>query len=152
MTRKPATTPPPTDAAAAFETLRQEISLQRAAIQGLTAAKEALPDYSLTLRDIASRLGKVEEQIEGIAEKPAMRLTPRTITLEIHEALMSFRADDSKTVGEARDTLARTLGHVEGMIKQRRSTDEQNWWVTWAATGGLLCGMFLSLVCVTLWA
>jgi hypothetical protein len=36
------------------------------------------------------------------------------------------------------------------MIKQRRSTDEQDWWVSWVATGGLLCGMFLALVGVVL--
>lgn len=124
--------------------------MQRTAIQGLTAAKEALPDYSLTLRDIASRLGEIEEQIEIINQKPAMQLTPQTITIEVHEAVMSYRADDAKSIGEARDTLARTLGRVEGMIKQRRSTDEQDWWVTWGTTGGFLCGMLLALVGVIL--
>lgn len=150
MTQKPVRTPPAADAAKAFEELRHEISLQRTAIQGLTSAKEKLPDYLPTLRDIASRLGQMEEHIKSIDGKPAMQLTPRTIAMELHEALMSFRADDSKTLGEARDTLARTLGRVEGMIKQRRSTDEQNWWVTWAGTGGLLCGAFLALVGVVL--
>jgi len=150
MTQKPARTPPAADAAKAFEELRREISLQRTAIQGLTSAKEKLPDYLPTLRDIASRLGEIEEQIESINQKPAMRLTPQTITVEIHEALMSYRADDARSIGEARDTLTRTLGRVEGMIKQRRSTDEQNWWVTWAGTGGLLCGAFLALVGVVL--
>lgn len=150
MTQKPARTPPAADAAKAFEELRREISLQRNAIEGLTSAKEKLPDYLPTLRDIASRLGEIEEQIESINQKPAMRLTPQTITVEIHEALMSYRADDARSIGEARDTLTRTLGRVEGMIKQRRSTDEQNWWVTWAGTGGLLCGAFLALVGVVL--
>ena len=150
MTQKPARTPPAADAAKAFEELRREISLQRTAIQGLTSAKEKLPDYLPTLRDIASRLGEIEEQIESINQKPAMRLTPQTITVVIHEALLSYRADDARSIGEARDTLTRTLGRVEGMIKQRRSTDEQNWWVTWAGTGGLLCGAFLALVGVVL--
>lgn len=146
MTQKPARTPPAADPAKAFEELRHEISLQRTAIQGLTSAKEKLPDYLPTLRDIASRLGQMEEQIESINQKPAMRLTPQTITMEVHEALMSYRADDAKSIGEARDTLTRTLGRVEGMIKQRRSTDEQDWWITWAGTGGLLFGSFLALI------
>ena len=148
MTQKPARTPPAADPAKAFEELRREISLQRTAIQGLTSAKEKLPDYLPTLRDIASRLGEIEAQIESINQKPAMQLTPRTIAMEIHEALMIYRADDAKSIGEARDTLARTLGRVEAMIKQRRSTDEQDWWVTWAATGGLLLGSFLALISV----
>ena len=146
MTQKPARTPPAADAAKAFDELRCEISLQRTAIEGLTSAKEKLPDYLPTLRDIAARLGAIEEHIKSIDGKPAMQLTPQTITVEIHEALMSYRADDAKSVGEARDTLTRTLGRVEGMIKQRRSTEEQDWWVTWAATGGLLFGSFLALI------
>jgi hypothetical protein len=146
MTDEPAQTPHAADAANAFEGLRREISLQRSAIEGLTAAKDKLPNYAPTLRDIDSRLGQMEKLIESINEKPAMQLTPQTITVEIHEALMRYRADDAKSIGEARDTMARALGRVEGMIKQRRSTDEQNWWVTWAATGGFLSGLFLALI------
>jgi len=150
MTQKPAPTPPPTDAAEAFEGLREEISLQRTAIQGLTAAKDNIPDYSLTLRDIASRLGRMEKQLESINEKPAMRLTPLTVAAEIHEGLITYRAEDRKAIGEARDALGRSLGRVEGMIKQRRSTDEQDWWVIWGTTGGLLIGAFLILIGVAL--
>ncbi|MGQ0280436.1 hypothetical protein [Sphingopyxis sp. P1IMeth2] len=146
MTDEPAQTPHAADAANAFEELRREISMQRSSIEGLTAAKDKLPNYAPTLRDIDSRLGQMEKLIESINEKPAMQLTPQTITVEIHEALMRYRADDAKSIGEARDTMARALGRVEGMIKQRRSTDEQNWWVTWAATGGFLSGLFLALI------
>ncbi|MGN6594752.1 DUF6118 family protein [Sphingopyxis terrae] len=146
MTDEPAQTSPAADAANAFEELRREISLQRSAIEGLTAAKDKAPDYAPTLRDIAARLGQVETLIECINEQPAMRLTPQSITVEIHEALMRYRADDAKSIGEARDTMARTIGRLEGMIKQRRSTDEQDWWVTLAATGGLLSGLFLALI------
>lgn len=152
MTQEPAPNTPASDAAKAFEELRREISLQRSAIEGLTAAKDKLPDYSLTLRDIASRLDQVEQTIESINEKPAMRLTPRTIATEMHEALMSYRAEDGKAIGDARDALARSLGRVEGMIKQRRSTDDQGWWVTWAGTGGLLLGALLTLIGVAVWS
>lgn len=146
MTDEPAQTPHAADAANAFEELRREISMQRSSIEGLTAAKDKLPNYAPTLRDIDSRLGQMEKLIESINEKPAMQLTPQTITVEIHEALMRYRADDAKSIGEARDSMERTIGRVEGMIKQRRSTDEQNWWVTWAATGGFLSGLFLALI------
>lgn len=152
MTQKPArTTQQPADAATAFEDLRREISLQRTAIEGLTAAKDKLPDYSLTLRDMASRLGQLEKQVESINERPAMQLTPLTIATEIHEGLITYRADDRKIVVDACDALARSLGRVEGMIKQKRSNDEQDWWVTWAAAGGLLCGAFLTLVAIAAW-
>lgn len=146
MTQKPARTPPSNDAAEAFEDLRKAISMQRSAIEGLTAAKDKLPDYSNTLRDLASRLGQIEKQVQSINERPAMRLTPLTLAAEIYEGTTVCRAEDRKTIGEARESLARSLGQIEGMIKQRRSNDEQDWWVTWAATGGLLVGMFVALI------
>ena len=153
MTQKPARTArQPADAATAFEDLRREISLQRTAIEGLTAAKDKLPDYSPTLRDMETRLGQLEKQVESINERPAMQLTPLTIATEMHEALMTFRADDRKILMEACDVLSRSLGRVEGMIKQKRSNDEQDWWVTWAATGGLLFGTFLTVIGVAVWS
>lgn len=153
MTQKPArTATQPADAATAFEQLRREISLQRTAIEGLTAAKDKLPDYSLTLRDMETRLGQLERHLESINERPAMQLTPLTIATEMHEALMTYRADDRRIIVEACDALARSLGRVEGMMKQRRSTDEQDWWVTWAGMGGLLCGAFLTLIGVAVWS
>ncbi|MBE1526722.1 hypothetical protein GGC65_001178 [Sphingopyxis sp. OAS728] len=152
MTQKPArTAQQPADAATAFEDLRREISLQRAAIEGLTAAKDKLPDYSPTLREMASRLTKMEEWLASIDDRPAMRLTPLTIAMEMHEGLITYRADDRKIVVDACDALARSLGRVEGMIKQKRSNDEQDWWVTWAGAGGLLWGTFLTLVGIAVW-
>lgn len=142
----------PADAATAFEDLRREISLQRTAIEGLTAAKDKLPDYSPTLRDLEARLGQLEKHVESINDCPAMQLTPLTIATEMHEGLIAYRADDRKILLEACDALARSVGRVEGMIKQKRSNDEQDWWVTWAATGGLLLGAFFTLIGVAIWS
>lgn len=152
MTQKPARTArQPADAATAFEDLRREISLQRTAIEGLTSAKDKLPDYSPTLRDMETRLGQLEKHVQSINEHPAMLLTPLTIATEMHEGLITYRADDRKILVEACDALARSLGRVEGMIKQKRSNDQQDWWVTWAGTGGLLFGAFLTLIGVAVW-
>lgn len=153
MTQKPArTAKPPADAATAFEDLRREISLQRAAIEGLTAAKDKFPDYSPTLRDMETRLGHLEKHVESINQRPAMQLTPLKIATEMHEGLITYRADDRKILVEACDALARSLGRVESLIKQKRSNDEQDWWVTWAATGGVLFGAFLTLLGVAVWS
>ncbi len=146
MTRKITRTPPANDAAQAFEDLRKEISLQRSAIEGLTAAKDKIPEHSQTLRDTAQRL----DQVESIDQRPAMQPTPLTLAAESFEASRSFGAEDRKSVGEAREALARELDRVEGMIKQKRSTEEPDWWVTWAATGGLLIGAFPMLIGVAL--
>jgi hypothetical protein len=150
MTQKPTRTSPSNDAAKAFEDLRWEISLQRTAIAGLTAAKDKLPDYSLTLRAMEGRLDRMDERLLSIDQQPAMQLTPLTLAAEMFEASKTCRADDRKAIGDARDALARSLGLVEGMIKQRRSNDEQDWWVTWAATGGCLFGAFFALIGVAI--
>jgi hypothetical protein len=150
MNQKPTRTSPSTDAAKAFEGLRREISLQRTAIEGLTAAKDKLPDYSPTLRAMDERLDQMDERLHRIDQHPAMRLTPLTLAAEMFEASKTCRADDRKAIGDAREELARSLGRVEGMIKQRRSNDEQDWWVTWAATGGLLIGAFFALIGVAM--
>lgn len=152
MTGKSAPASPPSDASTAFEDLRREISLQRNAIEGLTAAKDRLPDYSSTLRDMAARLTKMEDRLASIDDRPAMKLTPLTVAAEMHEGLIKYRADDRKIVLDTCDALARSLGRVEGMIKQTRSNDEQDWWVTWAGTGGLLLGTFLTLIGVGVWS
>ena len=149
MTEKRTRSPTPSNnAAEAFDELRTQVSLLHAAIEGLTAAKEKMPDYSPTLRKIEARLDNIDQHVESIRDKPAMRLTPLALAAESHEASRAYGAEDRKSVGEARAELSRSLGRVEGMIKQRRSTDEQDWWVTWAGTGGLLCGAFLTLVSI----
>lgn len=149
--KRPRSTPASNNAAEAFDKLRDEISLLHAAIEGLTSAKEKMPDYSPTLRNMAARLDRIDQQIESIHDKPAMRLTPLTLAAESHEASRSYGAEDRKSVGQAREELARSLGRVEGMIKQRRSTAEQEWWVTWVGTGGLLCGALLALLGAAAW-
>jgi hypothetical protein len=80
-----------------------------------------------------------------------MHLTPEALAARVADAAIAVRAEDRKAIGDAREALARSLGRVEGMIKQKRANAEQDWWVTWAATGGLLCGAFLTLVGVAAW-
>lgn len=116
-----------------------------AAIVGLTAMREKIPDYSETLRTMQARLDRIDQWHAHIADKPALQLTPAVMADEFGKRAVEVRAEDRKTIGEAREALARSLGRVEGMIKQRRSTAEQDWWVTWAGTGGFLCGTLFAL-------
>lgn len=80
----------PRSAAEAFDKLRDELSRLHAAVEGLTAAKEKMPDYSPTLRDMAARLDHIDQRIESIHDKPAMRLTPLTLAAESHDASRSL--------------------------------------------------------------
>lgn len=136
----------PGDAIEAFEKLRREVSLLTSAMEGLTAAKEKIPDYTPTLREVARHLEQIDKQIATMNAKPGIRLTPEAIAVQLANAATTVRAEDRAAIGEAREALARSLGRAEGMIKKGRSTQEQDWWTSWAATGGLLLGAFFTLI------
>lgn len=129
-----------------LEEILQSHAMLHAAIVGLTAIREKIPDYRETLRAMQSRLDDMDTRLGRIEAKPALQLTPAIMADEFGKRAVEVRAEDRKSIGDARDALARSLGRAEGMIKQRRSTDEQDWWVTWAAMGGLLCGALFALV------
>ena len=136
----------PRDAIELLEEILQSHAILHAAIVGLTAIREKMPDYSETLRVMQALVDEIEARLGRIEAKPALLLTPAIMADEFGKRAVEVRFEDRKTIGEARDALARSLGRAEAMIKQRRSTEEQDWWVTWAAIGGLLCGAFLALV------
>lgn len=136
----------PRDAIELLEEILQSNAMLHAAIVGLTAIREKIPDYSETLRVMQARLDSMESRLGRIEAKPALQLTPAVMADEFGKRAVEVRAEDRKTIGEARDALARSLGRAEAMIKQRRSTAEQDWWVTWTGTGGLLCGALLALL------
>lgn len=136
------------DAIDAFEGLREEMSLIVAAVKGLTAAKEKTPDYEPTLREIIRFLHDIEKRLSSMEAKPAMKLTPAVMADEFGKRAVEIRAEDRQAINSAREALARSLGHVEGLMKKGRSTAEQQWWVTWAATGGALVATFMTLIVV----
>src|SRR3546814_5175134 len=82
------------------------------AIEGLTAAKDKLPDYSLTLRAMDERLDRIDERLHRIDQHPAMQLTPLTMAAQMFEASKTCRAEDRKAIGDGREALARPLGQV----------------------------------------
>lgn len=139
---------PEAEAIDILEGLRQEMSLMVAAVKGLTAAKDKIPDYEPTLREIIRLLGDIDKRLGSVEAKPAMILTPAVMADEFGKRAVEVRAEDRQAINYAREALARSLGHVEGLMKKERSTEEQQWWVTWATTGGALIATFLTLVVV----
>lgn len=139
---------PEADAIDILEGLREEMSLMVAAVKGLAAAKEKIPDYAPTLREIIRFLDDIDKRLGRVEAKPAMMLTPAIMADEFGKRAVEVRAEDRVAISSAREALARSLGQVEGLMKKSRSTEEQQWWVTWAATGGALVATFLTLVAV----
>ncbi len=129
--------------AAAFEELRREVSLARAAVEGLTAARERIPDYSVTLAQIAERLKATVATVDRIEKAPAVSLSPDAMTAEIVRAGTAARAADMRLIHEARDMLSRSIGQVDGIVKRGLGVDQQRSKTIWAAAGGLFAGILI---------
>jgi hypothetical protein len=139
------------EAIALLEENLQSHAVLHAAVVGLTAMREKIPDYSETLRAMQARLDAIDVRLGRIEAKPAMQLTPAVMADEFGKRAVEVRAEDRKSIGEARDALWQSVGRADGIMKRLRSTAEQDWWVTWAGMGGLLFGAFLALIGVAAW-
>ncbi len=124
--------------AAVFEELRREVSLTRAAVEGLTAARERIPDYSVTLAQIAERLEATAATVDRIEKAPAVSLSPNEMTTEIVQAGSAARAADARLLNEARDALSRSIGQVDGIVKRGQAVDRQLRQQVWT---GAVCGL-----------
>ena len=114
------------ETALAFEDLRAEISLLRRAVEGLTAARERMPDYTPTLGSMMAQLKTTQEALQRIEHSPAVALTPIELTKEIVQAAANARADDARKLDEARDAIARSIGKVDGIVERGQSVEGQS--------------------------
>lgn len=133
--------PPIEDIAAAFEGLRREVSLTRSAVEGLTAARERVPDYSVTLGKITETLTQNAAGIGRIEASPAVRLTPAALSQEISKASTSAREDDARRLDAAHEALVRSIGRIDGIVERGQAADRQLRRLIWTAAGGSLVGI-----------
>src|SRR3546814_12341550 len=86
---------PETDPAVqAFAQLGGKVDLLEAAVTGLTAKREAAPDYSQTLGEISALLEEMDAALPDFARSPAMTLTPAYMDARIAAAGPKARAQD----------------------------------------------------------
>lgn len=125
MTDESAQTAPANDPAIAFEELRRAVSLTRAAIEGLTAARERIPDYSDTLGEMLAVQKGSDERLSRIERSPAISLSPATMAAEIVKASEAARAADQKQMHEVRDEMLRAIGRIDTMVDHGRAAHHQ---------------------------
>jgi hypothetical protein len=87
--------------------------LPEAAIAGLAAKREAAPDYSETLGEIATRLNAMRDAIRTLAGRPAMQIKPDAMAEQIAAAGTMARAEDSAVIKKARDRIDTAASHRE---------------------------------------
>src|SRR3546814_10830521 len=124
------------DPASAFEALRGEISLLRRAVEGLTAERQAAPNYKPTLAAMAERLAAIEHS-------PAMRLTPKDMRAEVVQVAEQASAKARDTIARTSARLSVSLGKVDGLIERAWTADKQNRWRTGTGIAGLFGGILL---------
>lgn len=134
---------PEDDVTRAFDALRGEVNLTHRAVEALTAAHERMPDYSVTLGQMAKALNEVGDSIVRIERSPAVRLSPAALTSEIVKASAAARAEDHALLRETRDVLTRAIGRVDGIVERGQAADCQTRRLIWVGAGGALVGMLL---------
>ena len=137
---------PADDITEAFEALRGEVSLTRRAVEGLTAARERVPDYSATLGKMADALKQAAEGIDRIERSPAVRLSPAALADDIRKASTDARAEDHALLRATRDALMRSIGRVDGIVERGQAADRQLRRLIWTGSGGALGGMLLMTI------
>ena len=146
MTDDPTQTTPIEEFTQGFEALRGETSLIRAAVEGLTAARERLPDYSTTLGEMAEALKGAADGIDRIERSPAARLSPATLTVAIVKASVDARAEDRALLQETRDAMSRSIGRIDGIVERGQAADRQMRRLLWASTVGAIAGILFTAI------
>jgi hypothetical protein len=116
----------PSFAAQAFAELRGEISLLRRAVERLTDERTAQPEYAPTLEVIAKRVEDVCIWAQRVSEKPALKLTPESLSHEIASVATSSRAQDQQLLERAAVAMEAAGDRIDVMIARSRSVVEQD--------------------------
>ena len=114
-----------------------------AAVEGLAAARECVPDYSVTLAEMFETLKESRAGIDRLEQSPAARLSPASLTKEIVKAAADARAEDRAILQQYRDTMSGSIGTLDGMIKRGQATDRELRRLFWSAAAALLVGVLL---------
>ncbi|WP_010189117.1 DUF6118 family protein [Sphingomonas sp. PAMC 26605] len=132
-------------AALAFVQLGREVSLLRAAIEGLTAAREFAdtPDYEPTLARTEKVLAALVRQIDAMSKSPAMMLTPEEMGQRLNAAVTDAVRELRHQIGTTDTMLRNVAGSLSDRLGSARRGDEQNRLLLWTGLGGLVLGVLL---------
>lgn len=146
MTDETTQTAPADDPAIAFEELRRAVSLTRAAVEGLTAARERIPDYSDTLGEMLAVQKGADARLGRIERSPAISLSPAAMAAEIVKASEVARAADQKQMHEVRDEMLRAIGRIGTLVDHGRAAHQQRRLLISTGIGAAAGAIFLMAV------
>jgi len=132
-------------AAEAFSRLEREMALMRRAVEHLAAEKAdiTIPDYTITLGEMAQYLNQAQQELKAIAARPTLKLTPKDLAQHIDEAARMVRRSDHEELRGARERYDRAAHALNGVVATVQTADEQRRHLLWAVGGGGLAGCLL---------
>jgi hypothetical protein len=122
-------------ATAAFARLEGEVGV----VRRLVAAN----DQSATLGEIITRLDGMRDAFNVLARRPAMKLTPDEMAVQIVAAGETARKADGATIAQARDRIDTASRQMARLIGTAATIREQRRRLVWAAGGGALAAAML---------
>ena len=133
------------DPVAAFEQLRGEVALLRRAVEGLTAAREAIdiPDYEPTLARTEKVLGLLVQQTDAMRRSPAMAITPETMGSRLNASVVQAVSVARGEVQASKSVLDGAAMDLRRLAASVRSANEQKRWLWLVGGGGLFLGLLL---------
>ena len=133
------------DPVAAFEQLRGEVALLRRAVEGLTAAREAIdiPDYEPTLARTEKVLGLLVQQTDAMRRSPAMAITPETMGSRLNASVVQAVSAARGEVQASKSALDGAAMDLRRLAASVRSANEQKRWLWLVGGGGLFLGLLL---------
>ena len=116
---------PASDAATAFDDLRQEVKLLRKAVAAWLDEQHEPPDYSATLAKLTDDSSRIGKSVAWLVQRPAMSLTPDDLAKSIQAAGESARKADHGLIIEARNGLNSARDAFSSWTAQARTADLQ---------------------------
>ena len=88
-------------------------------------------------------LDKIRSAIKTLAARPAMTLTPDAMAEQIAAVAAKARAEDSATIGQARERIDKAANRIESLTGQTVTARDQHRRIWYAIGGGALAGCLL---------
>jgi Family of unknown function (DUF6118) len=115
----------------AFTDMRDKIAGLTRAVDSMAGEWNALeiPDYGETLGKMATNFEALAEELEELAAKPALELTPDALAKQIAAAGAVARKVEQQELASATATFVKLGSEMAGFLASARTENEQNKWV-----------------------
>ena len=132
----------------AFSKIQEELALLRAAVSGMAKDRRELviPDYTETLIKMSDHINTTGKHLRALASRPALELTPETITKQITVAGADARSAEQAALTNATTTFVAIANQMTGFVASARKDQEQTRWLIWTGIASAILGTLLWVV------